>query len=102
MLDPQIVVNLVLQFGVCVDSRRHGNRPRQKIQARRGRYPTKGWARMADGRGCRKRPPRPGEVTPKGGAHVLALCAAPGQLPYFVALALQQYGQQSTLCKGRS
>ena len=28
MLDPQIVVNLVLEFGVRVDSRRHGNWPR--------------------------------------------------------------------------
>jgi len=56
---------------------------------------------MADGHGCRKRPPRPGEGTPKGGAHVLALCTTPGQLAYFVALALQQHGQQSALCKGR-
>src|SRR5947199_10117371 len=102
MLDPQIVVNLVLEFGVGVDLRSHGNRPREKIYARHGRYPTKGWARMADGHGCRKRSARPGEGTPKGGAHVLALCAAPGQLPYFVALALQQHGQQSALCKGRS
>jgi len=57
--------------------------------------------RMADGLGCRKRPPRPGEGTPKGGAHVLALCTTPGQLAYFVALALQQHGQQPALCKGR-
>ena len=35
------------------------------------------------------------------GAHVLALCTTPGQLDYFVALALQQHGQQSALCKGR-
>ena len=28
MLDPQIVVNLVLEFGVRVDWMRHGNRPR--------------------------------------------------------------------------
>ena len=28
MLDSQIVVNLVLEFGVRVDSRRHGNWPR--------------------------------------------------------------------------
>jgi hypothetical protein len=60
-----------------------------------------GSARMADGHGCRKRPPRPREGTPKGGAHVLALCTMPGQLAYFVALALQQHGQQSALCKSR-
>jgi hypothetical protein len=28
MLDPQIVVNLLLKFGVGVDWMRHGNRPR--------------------------------------------------------------------------
>jgi len=66
-----------------------------------GEDPTHGLARMADGHGCRKRPPRPGEGTPKGGAHVLALCTTPGQLAFFVALALQQHGQQSALCKGR-
>ena len=32
---------------------------------------------------------------------MLALCATPGQLDYFVALALQQYGEQSALRKGR-
>ena len=51
--------------------------------------------------GCGKRPPRPGKGTPKGSAHVLALCTTPSQLAYFVALALQQHGQQSALCKGR-
>ena len=56
---------------------------------------------MAYGHGCRKRASRPDEGTPKGGAHVLALCTTPGQLAYFVALALQQHGQQSALCKGR-
>ncbi len=66
-----------------------------------GEYPTKCSARMAYGHGCRKRLPRPGEGTPKGSAHVLALCTTPGQLAYFVALALQQHGQQSALCKGR-
>src|SRR6202040_75609 len=101
MLDPQIVVNLLLEFGVRVDLMRHGNWPRSEIQGRRERYPTKGSARLADEHRCRKRPPRPGEGTPKGGAHVLALCTTPGQLDYFVALALQQHSQQSALCKGR-
>ena len=31
MLDAQIVVNLVLEFGVRVDWMRHGNRHRQRI-----------------------------------------------------------------------
>ena len=56
-------------------------------------------ARTADGHRCRKRAPRPGEGTPKGSAHMLALCTTPGQLAYFVALALQQHGQQPALRK---
>ena len=99
MLSPQVVVNLLLEFGVRVDLMRHGNWPRSKIQGRRDRYPTKGSARMADGHRCRNRAPRPGEGTPKGGAHVLALCTTPRQLNDYVALALQQHGQQSALCK---
>jgi hypothetical protein len=58
-------------------------------------------ARMGYGHGCGKRSPWPGEGTPKGSTHVLALCTTPGQLAYFVALALQQHGQQAALCKGR-
>ena len=49
----------------------------------------------------RERAPRPSEGTPKGGTQVLAVCTAPRQLEYFVALALQQHGQQSTLRKRR-
>ena len=49
----------------------------------------------------RERAPQPGESTAKGGTHVLALCTAPGQLEFFVALALQQHGEQSALRKGR-
>jgi hypothetical protein len=55
---------------------------------------------MAEGHGC-KRPPPPGEDTPKDLAYVVALCTTPGQLAYFVALALQQHSQQSALYKGR-
>ena len=43
---------------------------------------------------------RPSEGIPKGGTHVLAVCATLGQLDYFVALALQQHGEQSALRKG--
>jgi hypothetical protein len=57
--------------------------------------------RIADERWRRERAVRPGEGIPNGGAHVLAVCATPGQLAYFVALALQQHGQQSALCKSR-
>jgi hypothetical protein len=58
-----------------------------------GRIPDEGWRR--------ERAVRPSERIPKGGTNVPALCATPGQLDYFVALALQQYGEQSALRKGR-
>ena len=58
-----------------------------------GRIPDEGWRR--------KRAVRPSERIPKGGTNVPALCATPGQLDYFVALAPQQYGEQSALRKGR-
>ena len=56
--------------------------------------------RIADERWRRERAVWPSEGIPKGGAHVPALCTTPGQLDYFVALALQQHTQQSALCKG--
>jgi hypothetical protein len=64
----------------------------------------KGLGGIVDEPWCRERAPRPSEVTPKGGTHVLsvcAVCATLGQLDYFIALALQQHGEQSALRKGR-
>ena len=61
----------------------------------------KGLGRIADQRCGRERAVGPSEGIPKGGTNVLALCATPGQLDYFVALALQQHGEQSALRKGR-
>ena len=61
----------------------------------------KGLGRIVDQRWGRERAVRPSEGIPKGGTHVPALCATPGQLDYFVALALQQHGEQSALRKGR-
>ena len=56
--------------------------------------------RIADERWRRERAVRPSKGIPKGGAHVLAACATPGQQGYFVVLALQQHGEQSALRKG--
>jgi hypothetical protein len=61
----------------------------------------KGLGRIVDERWRRERAVRPSEGIPKGATNVLALCATPGQLDYFVALALQQHGKQSALRKGR-
>jgi len=60
----------------------------------------KALGRIADDRLRRERAVRPSEGIPKGGTHVLAVCATLGQLDYFVALALQQHGEQSALRKG--
>ena len=49
----------------------------------------------------RERAERPGEGTPRGGTHVLAVGATLGQLNYLAALAFQQHGEQSALRKGR-
>ena len=56
---------------------------------------------IVDQRWRRERAPRPSEGMPKGGTNLLAARAIPGHLEYFVALVLQQNGQQSTLRKGR-
>jgi hypothetical protein len=56
--------------------------------------------RIADERWRRERAVRPSEGIPKGGAHLPAMCATLDQLDYFVALALQQHGEQSALRKG--
>jgi hypothetical protein len=45
---------------------------------------------------------QPIERTPKSRTRLLAVCSTPGQLNHFVALALQQYGEQSALRKGPS
>jgi hypothetical protein len=61
----------------------------------------KGLNGIVDERWRRERTEWPSEGTPKGGTDVLAVCATPGQLEFFVALALQQHGEQSALRKGR-
>jgi len=61
----------------------------------------KGLGGIVDQPWRRERAERPSEGTPKGGTRVLAVRATPGQLDYFVALALQQHGEQSALRKGR-
>jgi hypothetical protein len=57
--------------------------------------------RIADERWRRERAVWPSESIPKGGAHVFAARATPGELGHFVVLALQQHGEQSALRKGR-
>ena len=100
MLNSQFVVNLLPQLRAGVDLGRHGTGlVKDSGAARDGFYQRLG--RIVDVHSCHERTEWPNEGTPNGGTHVLAVCATPGQLDYFVALALQQHGQQSALRKGR-
>ena len=56
---------------------------------------------IVDERSCRECAPPPREVTPKGSSHLPPVWATLGQLDHFVALALQQNGQQSALRKSQ-
>ena len=67
--------------------------------ARNGSH--RGLGGIVDERSCRECARLPGEATPKGSSHLRAMCATPAQLDHFVALALQQNGQQSALRKGQ-
>jgi len=100
MLEPQVLVNLLLELGVGMDLVRHGN-----WLGKRFKYGAELFSQGLEGivDECLRREPteRPSEGTAKGGTDVLPVCATPGDLEFFVALALQQHGEQSTLCKGR-
>ncbi len=67
--------------------------------ARNGSH--RGLGGIVDERSCRECAPPPSEATPKGSSHLPPVCVTPGQLDHFVALALQQNGQQSALRKGQ-
>jgi hypothetical protein len=67
--------------------------------ARNGSH--RGLGGIVDGRSCRKCTPPPSEGTPEKSSQLPSVCATLGQLEHFVALALQQNGQQSALRKRR-
>jgi hypothetical protein len=99
---PEVLMNLLPEFGVVMDLARHGNP--EGVQPPHGQS----WlgddlsvGRHVDQLWRCENAPRPSEGVPKSGMHMLAVCTTPGQLVYFVALALQQYGQQPALRKGR-
>jgi hypothetical protein len=64
--------------------------------ARNGSH--RGLGRIVDARSCRECTP-PSEGTPKKSSQLPSVCATLDQLEHFVALALQQNGQQSALRK---
>ena len=94
MLDPQVVVNLLPELSVCLDLVRHGyvkdlRMPRESSSNASPEYPTSSG------------PLDHAPTILNDGVSMLGVCAALGQLDRFVALSLQQHGQQSTLCKCR-
>ena len=88
MLNTEVVVNLLPELAVGVALMRH--------------LKDSSVARAVDQRWRGERAPRRSEGIPKSGTQALAVCATPNHLDYFVALALQQHGQQSALRKRKS
>jgi hypothetical protein len=79
MLHPQIVVNLLPEFGIGVDLVRHG-------YVKDSRMP-----RVFSYNASTRQ--QPSERARKSGTRLAAVCATLGQLDHFVVLALQQHGQ---------
>jgi hypothetical protein len=98
MLEPEVVVNLLPKLGIGVDLVRHGHvkesgMPRECLSNASVEWST------SDGAANTRQ--QPSERVRKGGTQLAAVCATLGQLDHFVALALQQHGEQSALGKGR-
>src|SRR6266478_9915674 len=110
MLNPQVVVNLLPKLGVgtnefhkrplhlelkfrlsfCLHEEMAIGSVKDSSVARNGSH--RGLGGIVDERSCRECAPPPSEATPKGSSHLHPMCGTPGQLDYFVALALQQNG----------
>ena len=88
MLEPQVVVNLLPKLGIGADLVRHG-------YVKDSRIPRECSSNAANTR------QQPSERARIGRTQLAAVCATLGQLDHFVALTLQQHGQQSALGKGR-
>jgi hypothetical protein len=101
MLHPQVIVNLFPEFGVGVDLVRHGKSLCEGSSVVRNAS-SKASAERSTSDAALSSCQKPIEGTPKDRTHLLKSCSTPGQLDHFVALALQQNGQQSALRKGRS
>ena len=90
MLDPKVVVNLLPELGVGMYLVKHGI----------GLLKDSSVVRPIDQLWRSEHAPNRSEEIPKSGMHTIAVCTTSSQLDYFVALALQQHGQQSALRKG--
>jgi hypothetical protein len=100
VLDAQVVVNLLPELCVGVDLR-HGHWLGEDSSLPRNAF-SEASAERSNSDGAVSERQQPIQPVPKGRTRLLAVCSTPGQLNHFVALALQQHGQQSALRKGRN
>ena len=98
MLEPQVLVNLLPKLGIGVDLVRHGDVKDSRMLRECSANASVEWS-TSDGAANTRQ--QRSERARKGGTQLAAVCATLGQLDHFVALALQQHGQQSALGKGR-
>ena len=99
MLDPQIVVNLLLELGVGVDLVIHGYASVKDLCVARDGS-DKGFGGNVDEPWRPEHAVRPSKGIPKDGMLVFAVRTTLVQLDDCLALALQQHGKQSALRKG--
>jgi hypothetical protein len=91
-----VVLNLLPELAIGVDSGRHGSR---SSVSRDGS--DRGLGRIVDAGSRPKYAEWPNEGTPKGGTQMLAVCATTGRLDHFTALLFEQNSKQPTLRKGQ-
>jgi hypothetical protein len=102
VLDAQVVVNLLPELCVGVDLVRHDHWLGERFKSLPRNAFSKASAERSNSDGAVSERQQPIQPTPKGRTRLLAVCSTPGRLNHFVALALQQQGQQSALRKGRN
>jgi hypothetical protein len=96
MLIPEVVVNLLPKLGVRVDLLSHSIALVKHSSVPRNGS-SKASPEKSTGTGAAELP----QTIPKQRTSSVVGYAVPSQFDRFVALALQQHGQQSTLRKGR-
>ena len=97
MLEPQVVVNLLPKLGIGADLVRHGY---AKDSGMPRECPSNASVERWTSHGPANTRQHPSERARKDNRRLVAACATFGQLDRFVALPLQQHGQQSALGKG--
>ena len=98
MLESQVVVNLLPKLGIGADLVRHGYAKDSRMPRE---CPSNASVERSTSHSGANTRQQPSECARKGRTRLVAVCATLGQLDQFLALALQQHGQQSALGKRR-